>query len=400
MKYFQILFFSILFLLLLCSLPVNTEKHNYNDFPAFAINGITFPNDSIFNRAVTDEGNNWRIHQFLSKCKTQQAVKIGFIGGSITAGAVVTSDTNRFSTLFCKSIASCFTNLNSVEEINAGIGATDSRFGCSRVKEDLLEKKPDLIVIDFAVNDWQIGDSIYIQNCMEGLIRQCLQSANDVPVLLVFFTKGSGENVQKIHEVIGRWYKLPMLSYQDAIWPIIESNKNEYWKLFFYDDPHPNDNGHKLCAYLLHTFLIRQFDSPCDEEPAIPECKLSGLFANASILHAFDTVIKLQQKNWDLIKREKDRLYFQTVDSLDSSSLTIQYNGKEIALGIHMQPAASNISIKSEDGKIDTVINNYSSFEYTKFISFYTAGLPSQKTLKISHHSIYPFKIDYLLLTE
>lgn len=33
--------------------------------------------------------------------------------------------------------------------VNAGIGATDSQFGAARVQEDLLQRLPDLVFVEF-----------------------------------------------------------------------------------------------------------------------------------------------------------------------------------------------------------------------------------------------------------
>jgi lysophospholipase L1-like esterase len=37
--------------------------------------------------------------------------------------------------------------------VNAGIGDTDSQYGALRVQRDVLSYNPDLVVVEFAVND-------------------------------------------------------------------------------------------------------------------------------------------------------------------------------------------------------------------------------------------------------
>ena len=37
--------------------------------------------------------------------------------------------------------------------INVGIGATDSYLGVHRVTADVLDKEPNLVLVEFAVND-------------------------------------------------------------------------------------------------------------------------------------------------------------------------------------------------------------------------------------------------------
>lgn len=40
-----------------------------------------------------------------------------------------------------------------VSYINAGIGATTSQFAAARVEKDLLDQKPDVVFVEFSVND-------------------------------------------------------------------------------------------------------------------------------------------------------------------------------------------------------------------------------------------------------
>jgi hypothetical protein len=51
--------------------------------------------------------------------------------------------------------------------VNAGIGATDSDYGSLRAQRDVLSKNPDLVIIEFAVND--IGGDTTLDDTYEGL---------------------------------------------------------------------------------------------------------------------------------------------------------------------------------------------------------------------------------------
>jgi hypothetical protein len=56
-------------------------------------------------------------------------------------------------------------------EINAAIGGTGSDLGVFRVKQDVLDQQPDLLFVEFAVNDGG-SDPQQIIRCMEGIVRQ------------------------------------------------------------------------------------------------------------------------------------------------------------------------------------------------------------------------------------
>ncbi len=56
-------------------------------------------------------------------------------------------------------------------EINAAIGGTGSDLGVYRLKQDVLDHKPDLMFVEFAVNDGATEPE-QIYRSMEGIVRQ------------------------------------------------------------------------------------------------------------------------------------------------------------------------------------------------------------------------------------
>src|SRR5256885_1588445 len=81
----------------------------------------------------------------LSKLKSGAEVRIAYLGGSITAQDGWRPKTlNWFRQHFPKA---------QVREINAAIGGTGSDLGVFRLQHDVLEQKPDVLFIEFAVND-------------------------------------------------------------------------------------------------------------------------------------------------------------------------------------------------------------------------------------------------------
>jgi lysophospholipase L1-like esterase len=101
---------------------------------------------------------------FFAKAATPGAkVKIAYFGGSITAqpGWRVKSLAHLAQTYPQASFS----------EVNAAIGGTGSDLGVHRLATDVLSHKPDLIFVEFAVNDGGT-DPLQIQRCMEGIVRQ------------------------------------------------------------------------------------------------------------------------------------------------------------------------------------------------------------------------------------
>ena len=101
---------------------------------------------------------------FFAKAGTPGAeIKIAYFGGSITAapGWRVKS-LAHFQKTYPEAKFS---------EIHAAIGGTGSDLGVFRCKQDVIDKKPDLVLIEFAVNDGGASPE-QIHRCMEGIVRQ------------------------------------------------------------------------------------------------------------------------------------------------------------------------------------------------------------------------------------
>jgi hypothetical protein len=381
-----------------CTNPVTPPQRILSWDTTFIIGNIQFPNDSIYNRTVVSMGSLWRTHRFIDRCKSQPSVCIGFIGGSITKGAMASTPLKRYSSAFCSSLINLFPNLKNIREINAGISATGSRFGCSRLRVDILDSMPDLIIIEFAVNDSGVGDSTYIRDCMEGLVRQCLVFRDDVPVILLFMPKADGTNVQKLHADVGGYYSLPMLSFRNAIWPVIEQNWAEF-DTFFYDDPHPNDNGHWLCGYLLYSFFKKAMAIPEGQAIAVPAFKFSDIYQHAAMIDEGDTIVTAEQSGWEPFVKEKSRTGFTC--ATDSALLILSGYCNEMTIGINTHPLdTSIIRIIVDNGISDTALSDYNAFEYTKFVRLYFSETTGAHRVKIIHQGSGVFTINYLLYAK
>ena len=104
-------------------------------------------------------------------------IKVGYLGGSITAqpGWRV------------KSLAhfkQAYPNAK-FTEINAAIGGTGSDLGVFRVQQDVLSKQPDLLFVEFAVNDGGASPEQIIR-CMEGIVRQTWRTNPNCDICFVY----------------------------------------------------------------------------------------------------------------------------------------------------------------------------------------------------------------------
>ncbi len=118
------------------------------------------------------------LSNFLAKANTAGAeIKIGYLGGSITAQNGWRPKTlAHFQKIWPQAKFS---------EINAAIGGTGSDLGVFRLKQDVLDHKPDLMFVEFAVNDGGASPE-QIFCCMEGIVRQTWKALPNCDICFVY----------------------------------------------------------------------------------------------------------------------------------------------------------------------------------------------------------------------
>jgi lysophospholipase L1-like esterase len=99
----------------------------------------------------------------LAKLQAGGEVRVAFLGGSITA-----QEGWRVQTL--QRLRAAYPQAT-IKEINAAIGGTGSDLGVMRYQRDVLRHKPDLVFVEFAVNDG-LATPERIWQQLEGIIRQ------------------------------------------------------------------------------------------------------------------------------------------------------------------------------------------------------------------------------------
>ena len=200
--------------------------------------------DPIVRRGLVSEGDTSRLRAVFEKARRGEPVTVAAIGGSITAGGRQTQDpANRYIQQVAKWFESHFPN-SKIVFVNAGIGGTNSFYGAMRLQHDVLAKKPDLVIVEWAVNNLAGKD---FAESYEGVLRQLLRAPGNIAVIELFFMHKDGENAQMWQEILGRHYGLPMVSFRDALWPEFTSGRAQ-WEDLYADVVHPKDEGTFLPA--------------------------------------------------------------------------------------------------------------------------------------------------------
>lgn len=295
--------------------------------------------EQIVERGILHMGNLLPLKEVMRRAKQGKDITIGYIGGSITMGSLASSDKNCYAYLvyswWCKRFPE-----SKVGYINAGIGGTTSHFGVARVEDDLLYSAPDWVVTEFSVND---TEEEHFNQTYEGLLRKILLSKKDMAVLIVNSVYyNNGKNVQESHNLIAKYYELPVVSMKQGIYEEVLSGRMKKEEITS-DDLHPNDMGHQLMAHIIIGYLERVY-AVCDKEDGFIQTAKDRMkepftpnhFASAMRYQNYNCIYDAQgfvkdnaiQKNiCDIFKRgwygkkKGDRIVFH----ITASNIAIQY---------------------------------------------------------------------------
>ncbi|WP_026521009.1 SGNH/GDSL hydrolase family protein [Butyrivibrio sp. VCB2001] len=243
-----------------------------------------------YKAAICNRGNLYRVKQVMKRAVNGEALTVGFIGGSITQGSLATNEYNCYA---YKVFSWWKENFQSADfkYVNAGIGGTTSHFAAARVDSDLLSHAPDVVFVEFSVNDE--SDEHFLET-YEGLVRHIYQSQTAPAVILisnVFYDTGA--NAQLQHSRVARHYQLPLISMQSSIYPAVRDGKIEASDITP-DNLHPNDMGHELVASVVNYFLDRTMQEILiGEQQAFNE----NNFPESITANTYETAIRINSRN-------------------------------------------------------------------------------------------------------
>jgi lysophospholipase L1-like esterase len=188
--------------------------------------------------------NMTRLKNLMKRAAKGESLVIGFLGGSITQGSLSSTPKTCYAYLVYEWWKKSFPNA-AFSFVNGGIGGTTSHYGGARAWKDVLCYRPDIVTVDFSVND---DANEFFEETYEGMLRRLLTAPSDPAVVVlnnVFYD--TGKNAQDYHNRIADHYGIPHVSIKDTVYPDVESGKIVRADITP-DNLHPNDKGHRLVA--------------------------------------------------------------------------------------------------------------------------------------------------------
>lgn len=279
------------------------------------------------------------------KIQKKEPLKIAFLGGSITQAPGYRV---QFEEWFKQSYPEV-----PLSTINAGIGGTGSDLGVARVDEKVLSENPDLVFVEFAVNDAQT-DSLQIVRSMEGIVRKIQKHSKQVDICFLYTTNtpqkstimgGEHWRSARIMEQVARYYGIPSVSFDYAVARLLREDKlvmhalkdMDYGKRirFTEDGTHPGDAGHAIYTET----LCKAFPNMIKKGRVMAPKSLPLCDTNYEAANMYDVKEAWLSSGWE--KKENSdpyvrpfREYFSYVASTNKSGEKIHFRFRGTRLGL------------------------------------------------------------------
>lgn len=186
-----------------------------------------------------------RLQAVLQRLDAGQPITLATLGGSITTGYAANPPRERG---WAAQVAARLGKRGPVRLVNAGVSGTDSAAAVQRLQAHVLDAAPDLVIVEFGVNDqWldpQVRGSSY-----EALLRRLLSAPKPPAVVALLLTQqGNRErDAVELQAALAARYGITAIDFGRWMQRRAEAGRERWDQL--YDEPvHPNQHGHDLIA--------------------------------------------------------------------------------------------------------------------------------------------------------
>lgn len=176
-----------------------------------------------------------------------------WLGGSLTEGEGASAPCFCWQALLSEWMKEKYPSC-SFTCLNRGIGGTNSEFGLYRLHRDVLQNRPDLLFVEFAVNDYGRAPE-KIREDMEGIVENTLEAKPDTDIILVLNTtvkmaeenydRGAVPESVRIHQETADRYCLPVIRVGEQFLELVRNQGRKRTDLLP-DQVHPNDRGYRV----------------------------------------------------------------------------------------------------------------------------------------------------------
>ncbi|WP_298865873.1 SGNH/GDSL hydrolase family protein [uncultured Gimesia sp.] len=304
----------------------------------------------------------------LLKLKQKQDVRVAYLGGSITAAPGWRVKTTKW-------LQKAFPQ-SKIHEIHAAIGGTGSDLGAFRLEHDVLQHRPDLVFIEFAVNDGgRQPESIW--ESMEGIVRQIWTANSQTDICFVYtfrvnyendLRKGECPRAASAMELLAEHYGIPSINVALKIVELESLGKlifksdtplSDEVIQFSKDGVHPLDRGHEIYTEVIGNAIeqMQSTSEPVNHASQLKRPFVTGHWTDAKMVPLTSAMLAgnwmTLPENDPLMKRFGGRMGQIWEADKPGSRLTFRFRGSQAALYDLLGPDGGQVLI-TIDGKQQT----------------------------------------------
>ena len=350
------------------------------------------------------------LQNFYSKITTKEYVTVSFIGGSVTDGMGATNAKEHgWPELVCKYLQDKFDT--SVDIRKKSLGGTGSYLGAFKYVTDTAPSvytQPDLLFIEFAINDHYIYSDEYKNNAdaqkvvydkvvknSESIIRTAYRLNPEVDIIYVLTfdrnTKDDNYIELKAHTDVAKKYGLMCIKLADDFYSKLNSRKDDV--NYIPDGVHPNNDGYRMYADNVIENIAMDLPRTGVAKPNVvakqlPE-PMSNYYKNPYLINSNE--INMSGSNgWEFEKSSFSwvgtRFGGLVKSETPGSKLIVEFEGNHLGLLINRDKGMGKISV-SVDGGTPVIVDAYRS-------SSNPSALPIAENLSNGKHTAEIILID------
>ncbi len=307
------------------------------------------------------------------KLNTDKKLNVAFLGGSVTDG-YGSSDQSTKSWVF--QVTMWLKNNYPDAKVTSSklsIGGTGSYLADFRFDREVKQKSPDLLFVEYAINDLYCGRSYdEVVRTSESLVQKAYAENPYMDIIYVLvFDKERGEteyDALRAHKDVAEKYGLMCITMSEHFYAMLKETGDDYYK-YFSDGVHPNDAGYEYYASVIIDRLKADI-VPEDETVAVPtelkaavlpEENLSKepLMLDATMIYS-DKIDLTNAKGWEyqrnqsfswLGTRYRGRIYATEI----GSRFEFEFEGTDLGLLYGIGPDMGVLTCTVDGGKPVTV---------------------------------------------
>jgi len=283
------------------------------------------------------------------------AIRIAYLGGSITAGVGASAPEKSFQWMLSSWIRKQNPGAN-IASFDASMGGTGSWLGAFRCWNDAGYQRPDLVLVEFAVDDEGLQENEVIAS-MEGMVRQLKLKTPSKPDVAFIYTlsktgfekykNGELPPVVQFQEKVATHYGIPSVVMAKDMSDQIVAGKLSL-DAFSKNGLETNDAIQAAYFESLKPLIEKSAALPKAEAKPLPS-KLSPQAMENAKLAPYDWAeLDAGWLGWQL--SSSDRIPHVAVSDKPGSTMTLKFKGTQVGIYNIIGPDTGNIDFSINDG--------------------------------------------------